>query len=901
MRGLPHLLLALAMFAAANLATAAPYPFVAHLGFGSANISTYTEYAISSNATTIQALLAGEQELHFTSATEDKVSLGFTHATWWVRFAIKNDAATAQQLFLALTPSNFGHVTAYEVTNGEWQEIPSHSSAHGFFTNKLRLPVQDFPLLLPPGAEHQYYVRIEPKRFFTYQFELSEPAQHLEHSRKRLSWPLFLTGLLCAIALYQLLLFFYSRQRTSLYLALYLATVTFSTAIAPEQWHLSSNIGSWSGILIEITFAHLSLIFFLLLCQTMLATAQHSPRSNTVFLVLIAAVGLSTISAFVIPSATTFMVLGVLYLCSIIFLFVLSIALLNKRVKNAMLVLLIVIPIIACLPFIVATQRGGTQFPINSTVPILLIAALKGFILTLSLHHSTLQRMQQQQQKLLRQRIEQTRINTHQETLSRLDQEVRTPMTAVLGMAEILTDTPLSQNQREYLRSIQAAGHNLLHILDNIIEYASLDEPHGISAQRSVNLADLVHSVATLFTDRAEEKNVALLHYFHNAVPPYVLTDPLRLKQILTNLASSALRHATAGELVLEVSMDPFQQHHVRFELSGSALKPTHDAFTPFNTGELFDPGDDVNLSIARQLVEQINGRSGVRQHNKESTLWFTLPLPADPNSERQAISPNSFSNKTLLIVDSSQTVTRILRRQTLGWGLIVSVSHDAHEALANIRSQATLGEPYDAVLFDYDLPGLNGLQFARRLHDQMQQHSMPLLLLMSSSKQSISRSTLEQNHVFGLLPKPLPAYLLYQQLMQGFHLQQPALVHTGPLLAKARVLLAMDSLAQRAHCTALLSALGANVYTVQHSKDILEQAIHTPYTLLVLSAELATETLIQKIRHVGAARSAILVLGPAKHQLAQVAYHSGTMGITLAQFTAIVRSALAYVDSEQG
>src|SRR5699024_7778084 len=125
-------------------------------------------------------------------------------------------------------------------------------------------------------------------------------------------------------------------------------------------------IGSWSGILIEITFAHLSLIFFLLLCQTMLATAQHSPRSNTVFLVLIAAVGLSTISAFVIPSATTFMVLGVLYLCSIIFLFVLSIALLNKRVKNAMLVLLIVIPIIACLPFIVATQRGGTQFPINS-------------------------------------------------------------------------------------------------------------------------------------------------------------------------------------------------------------------------------------------------------------------------------------------------------------------------------------------------------------------------------------------------------------------------------------------------------------------------------------------------------------------------------------------------------
>lgn len=894
MRALLHLFLALALFTAAGVAVAAPHPFIAHLGFGNANISTYTEYALDNNATTIEDLLSGEQTLPFTSATENRVSLGFSNATWWVRFAIRSDAPTAQQLFIALAPSNFAHVTAYEVANGKWRELPSLSAEHGFFSNKLRLPVQDFPLALPAGAEHQYYMRIEPQRFFSYQLELAEPAQHLERSRKRLSWPLFLTGLLCAIALYQLLLFCYARQRASLYLVLYLTTVTLSTAITPEQWHLGNSIGHWSGVLAETLFAHISLIFFLLLCQTLLATAQHSPSGHNMLHALTAAVGLSAISALIIPSATNFMVLGMLYLGCIIFLCVLSIVLLNKRVQNAMLMLLIVVPIIACLPFIIATERGGTQFPINSTVPILLTAALKGFVLTFALHRSMLRRLYQQQQHLLRQRTEETRASTHQETLSRLDQEIRTPMTAVLGMAEILTDTPLTQNQREYLRSIQAAGHSLLHILDNVIEYASLDDPQGTATQRSVNLAELVHSVATLFADRAEEKNVAMLHYFHNAVPPYVLTDPLRLKQILTNLASSALRHATAGELVLEVSMDPFQQHHVRFEFSGSALKQTRNALNPFNTG------DEVNLSIAHQLVEQINGRSGVRLHNQESTLWFTLPLPADPNNQRQAISPNSFQNKTLLIVDSSQTVTRILRRQTLGWGLLVNVSHDARDALANIRSQATLGEPYDAVLFDYNLPGLSGLRFAQRLHEQMQQHPMPLLLLMGSGKQAISPSTLKQNHVFGMLPKPLSAHLLYELLNQGFQQQQPPATQAGPLLANTHVLLAMATLEQRAHCTALLTALGANVYTAQHSDAVLEQAIHAPYPLLVLDAELASESLIQKIRHVGAAHSAILVLGPAQHQLAQVAYHGNILNTNLAEFTALVRKALAQVDGKQ-
>lgn len=884
------LLLAMLLFSVANSTSASFYPFITHADFHHANITTYTQYAVDKEGIDIDTMLSGKHSLDFTSTITDNASLGFTNDAWWVRFAIKNDAAAPQHLLVGLTPSQFNHVEAYEVADGQWQAIKSHEPTQQFFTNKLRLPMLDFPLFLPAGAEYQYYFKIEPERFFTYQFELSKPILHLENSRKYIFLPILLTGFLLAVAFYRLALFLHSRRVTSLYLALYLITVVLSSTIA-----FNSN-----GVFVEIALAHLALIFFLLLCKGIIHTAQYSARANSALNGIILFLIASAASATVIPPSTSFMVLGGLYLFSILLLFALSIVFVAQRIPNALLLLLTVTPTIACLPLIIATQRGSAAFPINSAVPILLVAAIKGFILNVGLHRSFVQHLHTQHKATLRQRTEEVRTQTHKDTLSRLDQEIRTPMTAVLGMAEILTDTPLTNNQREYLGSIQAAGHNLLHILNNVLEYASLDEHSATSAHSSVNLADLLHSVASLFTDRAAEKNVVLLHYFHNTVPPYVLIDPLRLKQILTNLTSSALRHATAGELILEISMDPLQHQHVRFELSGSALAQTNNLFMPFTTEEPPRAGDEVNLSVARQLVEHINGRSGVRLNNQGNILWFTLPLPADPSNKQRVLNLHTFNSKTLLIVDSSQTVTRILRRQTLGWGLLVNVSHDAREALASIRNQAAMGEPFDAVLFDGELPGMGGLQFARRLHDQMHQHPMPLLLMMGGSQQEVSANALRQSSIFGMLPKPLSAQHLYELLKQGFAADRSYLT-PDLLLSDKKALLAMPSLDSRAHLTSLLTSLGANVYTAIDADEILEHAIHTPYELIVLSSTLATHTLVQTIRHVGAMQSAIVVLGPNADTLAKVAYHNDQLNLTHDVFCTVVHAAFAYIDSEQG
>src|SRR5699024_3525145 len=292
-------------------------------------------------------------------------------------------------------------------------------------------------------------------------------------------------------------------------------------------------------------------------------------------------------------------------------------------------------------------------------------------------------------------------------------------------------------------------------------------------------------------------------------------------KQILTNTISSALRYAVTGELIIEVGMDPFQPHHVRFEIFGSALQQAGETFLPFDTNHKTKPENEGNLHIARQLVEQINGRAGVRLHDNAATIWFTVPLPADPENDQTLFDAEIFQHKTLLIVDSSQTVTRILRRQMLGWGLLVRVSHDPREALASIRNQVTLGKPYDAVLFDCNLPGMGGLQFVRRLQEQLDHHPTPLLLMMGSDKQDLSTIDEATNNLYAILPKPLSAQHLHQQLAEGLTQPQNTINIAMPALMNKKVLLAGMSLEMRAHLTALLSDLGATVVNTHSSAEI--------------------------------------------------------------------------------
>lgn len=895
------IVLIVALLCLSKMAMASFYPFIAYADFGSTNITDYTQFALDEHNTSIEAITRGDHTLTFVSAIEKSVSLGFSNDPWWIRFAVKNDQHFVQHFFLALTPGHFHSIEAYEVNNGVWRELTNQSTAsEQSFVSKLRQPMRGYLLYLPPNTENQYYLKVDPQRFFTYQVELSEPIHHLEQNRKRLYLPVFLAGFLLAMAIYRFLLYLSFRKATSLYLSLYLLTTLLSTTIALGKWEFKVASTLINGSALELILSHLAIVFLLLLCKEIVRVAKHSPRINIVFYIIITALLASTCTAIFVQTATSFLVLGSLYLLSIIFLFIISIAFIIQRTPNALLLLATLLPTLSAMPFIIATQYGATLFPINSVVPILSVAALKGIILSIGLNRAYVDRLKANHQKALTEQIADTKYRTQKETLSHLDQEIRTPVIATLGMAEILKDTTLTQNQHEYLRSIQASSRSLLNMLDDVLEYTSINEPFAPTPESSVNLPELLDFVAAIFSDRAHEKNVVILQHFHNTVPPYVLTDSLRLKQILTNTISSALRYAVTGELIIEVGMDPFQPHHVRFEIFGSALQQAGEAFLPFDTNHKTKPENEGNLHIARQLVEQINGRAGVRLHDNAATIWFTVPLPADPENDQTLFDAEIFQHKTLLIVDSSQTVTRILRRQMLGWGLLVSVSHDPREALASIRNQVTLGKPYDAVLFDCNLPGMGGLQFVRRLQEQLDHHPTPLLLMMGSDKQDLSTIDEATNNLYAILPKPLSAQHLHQQLAEGLTQPQNTINIAMPALMNKKVLLAGMSLEMRAHLTALLSDLGATVVNTHSSAEIGQVLSATPCDLLILPSHTATAESISLLRHAGHENIAIMVLGSTTAPAERVAHHPHTTHITLGELKDTAHTAFSYIAKEQ-
>ena len=266
--------------------------------------------------------------------------------------------------------------------------------------------------------------------------------------------------------------------------------------------------------------------------------------------------------------------------------------------------LLISIPaLVVCLACLGVVQTGAElpQWLLGATV-------LEAVTLGIGLR---LQYSQQARLKIERKRSEaiaETVDSTRRETLSRIGHDIRTPLSGILGMAEILGDTPLTPNQRECVGAIQNAGDNLLRIINDVLEHSQLSTQGTDINHSTLDIHDLVMEAIDLFKEKAEEKQIELITHVHTNVPTRVIGDAGRLRQILTNLMGALVRHGSHGELVVDVSMEPTgQADRVRFGFSGSALND--DILKRLRNTQNQPESSHLSLAIAEQLVEALQGR----------------------------------------------------------------------------------------------------------------------------------------------------------------------------------------------------------------------------------------------------------------------------------------------------
>ena len=327
--------------------------------------------------------------------------------------------------------------------------------------------------------------------------------------------------------------------------------------------------------------------------------------------------------------------------------------------------------------------------------------------------------------------------------LANMSHEIRTPMHGVLGALEMLRDPALDPSRQRYLDIANASAEILLTLIDEILDFSRLEAGKLRIEILDFELRRAVEDVTAMLGQRAHAKGLELACFIAPDAPDLLKGDPIRLRQILSNLVSNAIKFTPRGEVVVNVTAERLQASRVllRFEVRDTGIGIAADKqallFQPFvqadgSTSRRFG-GTGLGLSIARRLTELMGGEIGLSSEpGVGSRFWFRLPLAVAAPRQPDAA---DLAGKRLLIVDDNATNRLILRRYLTAWGVRPGSANGGEEALAKLRDAVAADRPYQLVLLDFNMPGMDGLALAKRLRQDPALAGTRLLMLSSSSQ----------------------------------------------------------------------------------------------------------------------------------------------------------------------
>ena len=352
------------------------------------------------------------------------------------------------------------------------------------------------------------------------------------------------------------------------------------------------------------------------------------------------------------------------------------------------------------------------------------------------------------------------------EFLSNVSHEVRTPMNGVIGMTTLLLDTDLDRRQREYAGVIRSSADALLLVINDLLDYSKIEAGKLELERIEMDLRAHVEEVASTQAAAAAAKRLELVVDVGTDVPERVLGDPGRIRQALANLVSNAIKFTATGEVAIHVSRERGPVNDlVRFSVrdTGIGLTPVQQAklFRPFAQADASTArqygGTGLGLSIVKRLAELMSGEVGLQSSpGAGSIFWFSARLPACAREiVEDAPPPAPTDGRRVLVVDDNDTNRRVIGELLTGAGYEIETVASAIEALGVLERAAAAGKPFQAVLTDHRMPGIDGIELARRIRAETAIKETRLVLYSSIDDRS-GRQELRELGFAGHLSKPM-------------------------------------------------------------------------------------------------------------------------------------------------
>ncbi|KWN64372.1 response regulator [Burkholderia ubonensis] len=474
------------------------------------------------------------------------------------------------------------------------------------------------------------------------------------------------------------------------------------------------------------------------------------------------------------------------------------------------------------------------------------------------------------------------------EFLARMSHEIRTPMNGVLGMTELLQRTRLTAKQRNFVDTVYRSGQTLLTIIDDILDFSKIEAGKLMLERIEFNLYQLLDDVVSLLEPTATRKGLALRFRKQEPVPEWVRGDPVRLRQILTNLVGNAIKFTERGQVELAVSYSDHGLVVFTIADSGIGIAPDVSAqlFKPFQQADSSTArkygGTGLGLVISRQLAEMMGGALTVESApGRGSVFTVTARLePTDGAAGAVEGARRSLAGLKVLIADDSETDRRVLVEHAIEWQLRVATASGGDDALAQLRAAAADGQPFDLAIVDVRMPGMDGISLVRHIRNDPALRGLRIITLTAFEMMD-SIQVAQELGIDARLTKPLHGSDLYACIASAMRVTPPRLPSSAPLAdeaepdggplpgaASARVLLVEDNAVNQQITLAMLEDTGYAVAVAENGRQALERLANERFDVVLMDCQMplmdgfeATELLRRREAETGAPRLPVIAL----------------------------------------
>ena len=468
-------------------------------------------------------------------------------------------------------------------------------------------------------------------------------------------------------------------------------------------------------------------------------------------------------------------------------------------------------------------------------------------------------------------------LQARNEFLGTMSHELRTPLNAIIGVSEMMQETHLDPRQREFSETIHNSSQALLALINDVLDFSKIESGRLVLEEHPVNLRNSVEESLDIVATRATTKSLDLVYMIDPSTPPVIISDPIRLRQILLNLLSNAVKFTDQGEVALVVQIAPSD------DLGAPITRWTHPSeqsvlllFAVRDTGigipadrmaQIFEPfrqattsttrkygGTGLGLTISKRLAETMGGCLWVESElGQGSTFFFTMRAQIDPITTQpgRPESLASWANQRLLVIDKNST-----RRTSLGWqlealDLELVFSRSVAEALLLVQQ----GQQFDGVILDAAITKIDSMSAIESLRQAMDKPTMPLIVL-ADLNENLSQS--ERSDMV-VVWKPVKQAALYRALMHihphpvamSSHAPSDRVAESAPLMASLKVLIADDNPVNQRVAQHMLHLLGHASDTVATGGEALAAVENGGYDVVLMDMRMPNMSGVEATRRI--------------------------------------------------